>query len=144
MIDDGRQVCFGNFGEHFAHGTTDVIFRALLGCWATMQCLSCRIALNLLLDPIFSIADPGLAEPRLFVVFVSELAASKVDDLEGKMVSNTMDMMGELLGVCVGFVLRLCLPYGQYTSMLNLCYHDPPKQHAHRDSVDDTAPCTTQ
>ena len=80
MIDDGRQICFGNLGKHFTHGAADVVLRPLLGCGATMQRLPRRIALNLLLDPILPVTSPGLAQAGLFIIHISELVACKFDD----------------------------------------------------------------
>lgn len=55
-----------------------------------MQRLSGGIALNLLYHPIFSITSPGFAEARIFVILVTELAASKMYYIEGEMVPNTV------------------------------------------------------
>lgn len=70
-----------------------------------MQGLSGRVTLHLLFNPVLSIPDADLAEARLFVVHITELAASKLDDLEREMMPNAMDVVRQLLRVRVGFVL---------------------------------------
>lgn len=70
-----------------------------------MQGLSGRVTLNLLFDPVLSIPDADFAEARLFVVHITKLAASKLDDLEREMMPNAMDVVRQLLRVRVGLVL---------------------------------------
>jgi hypothetical protein len=59
-----------------------------------------------LYHPVLPITGLGLTKTRALVILITELAAGESDDIERKMVSNTVDVMRELLGVGVGLVLR--------------------------------------
>jgi hypothetical protein len=93
MVDNRRQVCFRYLWKHFANSAADVIFRPLLSRWATMKRLPSRIAFDLLYHPVISITRLGFAKTRTFIVLVAKLAASKLDDIEREMVSDTVDMV---------------------------------------------------
>jgi len=118
MVDDGRQVSLRNLWKHLTNSAADVILCPLLCCWTTMQRLPGRVALNLLYHPVLTIARLGLAEAGLFIVFVTELAASKMDDVEGKVVPYAVYMMRKFLGVRVHLVLRFGLCRHQYMTFL--------------------------
>jgi hypothetical protein len=62
-----------------------------------------------LYHPILSINGRGLLETAFLAVFVTELAACKLNDLEREMVSYSMNVVRELLRVGVCLVLRLSL-----------------------------------
>jgi hypothetical protein len=109
MIDDGGQISFGDLGKHLTDSTADVILTPFLGHWAAMECLSGRVAFNLLLDPVLSIGGRSLLEAALFVVGIPKFTACELYDLEWKMVSYAVDVVGKLLGIGVGLVLRLGL-----------------------------------
>jgi hypothetical protein len=70
-----------------------------------------------LYHPVLPITGLGLTKTRALVILITELAAGESDDIERKMVSNTVDVMRELLGVGVGLVLRFRL-YGVSTQSL--------------------------
>lgn len=117
MVDDGGQVCFGNLWKHFTHSAANVIFSSFLSCWAAMHRLSVRIAFNLLDHPVLPVTSPGLAQTRLFIVFVAELATSKLDDIERKMMSYAVNVVREFLRIGMRLVLRFRLWNFQYVNV---------------------------
>jgi hypothetical protein len=109
MVDNGGEIFFWDLGKHLTDSTGDVVFTPFLGHWAAMKSLSGRVALDLLLYPILSIGGRGLFETPLFAVLVAELAARKLDDFQWEVVTYAVYVVGELLRIGVGLVLRLGL-----------------------------------
>lgn len=74
-----------------------------------MECLSCRVAFHLLLNPVLSVGGCSLAEATFFVVFVAKFATRELYDFERKVMPYAVYMMRKLLRVCVGLVFWLSL-----------------------------------
>jgi hypothetical protein len=109
MIDDGSQVCFRDLGEHFTNSATSVILSLLLGREASARKLSRRVVLDLLGDPVVPVTGFLLAQAACIVVYVSELAARRCYDIQGEMMSYSVDMVRQLLWIRVRLVLGFCL-----------------------------------
>lgn len=109
VIDNSRQVIFRDLWEHLTDCTGNMILTSFFRHWAAMQSLPGRITFDLLLYPILPISGRGLFEATFFAILITELATCKLNNLEWEMVSYSVDVVGELLGVGVCFVLRLGL-----------------------------------
>jgi hypothetical protein len=107
MIDNGIEIGFRNLWEHLPDGSAGILFVLAFRLRAAMEDLSRRIILESSGDPIGR--RRKLAKTSLFVVDIAELAAREVDNLDGKVVSDSVDVVRKFLGISVHLVpwLRL-------------------------------------
>ena len=109
MIHDRVEVGFGNFGKHLADCATRGLLGFLLSGRPTVELLPRRVVFYALCDPIRPLAGLVLVKTMYFVVDVAKLAARQSHDLHGKVMSDAMDVVRQLLGVGVHLVLGFCL-----------------------------------
>lgn len=70
-----------------------------------MKGLSRRIIFDTLRNPVYPGTSFRFPETLCFVVCIAKLAAGEVDDFEGKVVSNSVNMMRQLFRVSVHLIL---------------------------------------
>ena len=109
VVDDGRQVCLGNFRKHLSHRSAYEIFRFVAGnYWSSVKGLPHPVVGETALKIVFPIRGTvfrHLLQSSFIRESVAKLAAGQIDDFHGEVVSDSMDMVRYLLWIMVYSVL---------------------------------------
>lgn len=109
MGNDGLQVVVGNLGKHFSDSAMDVALGLLVRGRTSLFDLARRVVLEAPGNPVGPVTVLGFAKAVIFIICITELATGEVDDLQGEMMPNSVDMVRQLLRVGVHLVLGLGL-----------------------------------
>lgn len=113
VVDDGRQISIGYFGEDFPDSASNMLLVFRISHRFTMKGLPLLVVRDAPLYVCRTIyrAVSCLAQTMFLAVPIMELLASKFNDFKRKMMAYTVDVRRDLLRVKESFAARFGLPY---------------------------------
>jgi hypothetical protein len=94
MRNNGLQIRLWNLGKHLSNGVMNITLGLLFSSGMAVLYLSRRIVFKLLGNPVSPLAFFVFSQTASLIIDVPEFAACKLDDVDRKMVSDSMDVMG--------------------------------------------------